>query len=35
MYIYLKKKKKNRTPPTKKKLTHIVYHKYQLRSLQR
>ena len=28
-------KQKNRTPPIKKKLTHIVYYKYQHCSLQR
>ena len=32
-YIYLKQK--NRAPPIKKKLTHIVYYEYQQRSLQR
>ena len=33
IYIYFFNKK-YRTPPIKKKLTHIVYYKYQRRSLQ-
>ena len=35
IYVYYFLKKKNRTPPIKKKLTHIVYYKYEQGSLQR
>ena len=36
-YIYIYSKRKNSTPPIKKKITHIliVCYKYQQRSLQR
>ena len=35
IYCIYRLKQKNRTPPIKKKLTHIVYYEYQQRSLQR